>query len=150
MKKGFTLIELLVVVLIVGILAAIAVPKYEMAVEKSRATEALIILKNIAAANKVYFMATGKYATHIDELDVEVPGKNASYAGWRRKETKYFQFGNQGQNVPESIAMANRLPIITSYVLLLLKNGDMECLYYSEKGKKICQVLNMEGKSVWG
>lgn len=69
---GFTLIELLVVVLIIGILASVAMPQYNKAVEKSRATQALAILKSLYAAQETYYMANGSYATSFDELDLSV------------------------------------------------------------------------------
>ncbi len=70
---GFTLIELLVVVLIIGILASVAMPQYNKAVEKSRATQALAILKSLYAAQETHYMANGSYATSFDELDLSVP-----------------------------------------------------------------------------
>ncbi len=73
LRSGFTLIELLVVVLIIGILAAVAVPQYQKAVEKSRATEALAILKSVYQAQKIFYLAHGEYAEHFDELDVDIP-----------------------------------------------------------------------------
>ncbi len=71
--SGFTLIELLVVVLIIGILASIAVPQYQKAVEKSRATQAWTVLASLIQAQKSYHLATNNYAAHFDELTLELP-----------------------------------------------------------------------------
>lgn len=76
MKKGFTLIELLVVVLIIGILAAVAWPNYQVAVERARITKALPLLRSIRDAQMRYQMATSKQTASLDALDISIPYTN--------------------------------------------------------------------------
>ena len=80
-NKAFTLIELLVVVLIIGILAAIAVPQYQKAVEKSRVTQALAFMKTLYQEQQIYFLANGDYPNSFDDISVNIP--------WTEKE-KWF------------------------------------------------------------
>ncbi len=73
MKKAFTLIELLVVVLIIGILAAIALPQYQKVVWKTRLATLKNITEAVAQAQEVYYLANGTYATKLSDLDVQFP-----------------------------------------------------------------------------
>ena len=77
--KGFTLIELLVVVLIIGILAAVAVPQYQKAVEKSKAMEALTTLKSIYQSAQMYYLTNGNFPQSFGQLDISIP--------WKGKDT---------------------------------------------------------------
>ena len=78
MKKAFTLIELLVVVLIIGILAAVALPQYQVAVVKSKYIQMMLLGDAIARAEEVYKLANGTYTDNLDELDIEIPGYNST------------------------------------------------------------------------
>ena len=72
--SGFTLIELLVIVLLIGILAAVALPQYQKAVTKSKFASLKIMTKSLSEAEQIYYLANGNYTTKISELSIEPGG----------------------------------------------------------------------------
>ena len=72
-KKGFTLIELLVVVLIIGILASIALPQYQLAVGKAKFSTLKTITKSVQEAAQRYYLVHNTYKGAYSNLDIEIP-----------------------------------------------------------------------------
>lgn len=76
-KLGFTLIELMIVVVVIGILAAIAIPKFAEISKRGKEAEAAPILKQLYTLQERHVQRTGGYATNLTDLE----GGTANYSG---------------------------------------------------------------------
>jgi type IV pilus assembly protein PilA len=72
--KGFTLIELLIVVVIIGILAAIAIPKFANTKEKAYIASMRSDLRNLVTAEESYFADSIKYSATVSCANPPTPG----------------------------------------------------------------------------
>ena len=92
-RRGFTLIELLIVVVIIGVLAAIAVPKFQNTKGKANAASLRADLRNLATAEEAYFYDNSAYTSDLSALNLRVTSGvtisfgTATTLGWSAKVT---------------------------------------------------------------
>ena len=157
MKKAFTLIELLVVVLIIGILAAIALPQYEAAVEKSRAAEAVLNLKHIQQAFILRNLEDPNYADTLDhtliQSIVELSGGK-----WKGNVycTKHFYYAFEGPDITAyrlndpNCDTSPALDKVLYYLWIDVPSygywaNVKECDAFTDTGYRVCKGLEGQG-----
>ena len=147
-NKGFTLLEMLVVVLIIGILAGIALPQYNKAVEKTRLTEALLNIKTIEGAMQRYILKNGypsEYISFEDFADIELSGGEWDDGGYSTNSFRYFIGCGSITCEIDTFRVIGE----NAYALLTVISDDgitHECYTdYTDTGKYICKYLESQG-----
>lgn len=151
MKKGFTLIELLVVVLIIGILAAIALPQYEKAVTKSRIATMLPLMRRWYDALAVYKMEHGHYGNDSewptsDNLGVSWPSDwNTGVSDLEGWNDLWYCFSNE-EAYGEGYCQTEWLG--EDMVRIWMFQPDTPDGYSAFAGKRVCEASTQKGKAI--
>ena len=144
-KNGFSLLELLVVILIIGILAAVALPQYQKAVAKSKSAQLKVLVSSIVKSVQEYYLVNNTYPTSFDEIDVDVD--------WEYTTNNICDVANPGS---KGIKQYDDIQIVLNYrtntvfknVLAIVTQGPYKCtgfIYFIEgEGVPLKQLICTE------
>ena len=142
-KQGFTLIELLVVVLIIGILAAVALPQYQLAVAKTKYANLKALTQSIYESELLYFLENGTYTDNFNELTLDIGGTGSTYH-------KAFPWGYCIIEKTAEYVYCVNPNINLSYLIYF--SGKRYCVRYNNDStaKKICkQETGKDSQTDW-
>jgi len=131
MRKGFTLIEILVAVLIMGLLASIAFPQYQISVYKSRATEAINILNKVVAAQEEWYGRKNAYTANISDLPIDFTRLD----GYAKYGPGLGCGGNTADGITRTCAITSFEASMPNFEFHLMYAGPAEY-----RGKRWCQT----------
>ena len=149
---GFTLIELLVVVLIIGILAAVALPQYQFAIDKSRVSSYLPKIADMVKAQQTYQLANGDYTAQFENLDIDFT-KMCSYMNGANELADcpmYTSFAIFRSNKTIALDYCSSKPCAYSYptntllrATFSMQTGKLTACndFSTARGKKLCAWL---------
>ena len=144
---GFTLIELLVVVLIIGILAAMAMPQYFKAVERSRMAEAVTLMDSVVKAQRRKYMQRNRYANDFRGLDVSPKGATGDFYrtygdgsdGHKNGFVITIEAGNEVQAFRVVGGIPNHPSLQYQYVLgRYYQSDNVTCQGNNAAGQELC------------
>ncbi len=137
---GFTFVELLVVVLIIGILAAVAVPQYQKAVAKSRLRLAQILAEDMLRAQEIYYLANNEYAQTPEELDIDFPTPlSVEYSETISRTTLYYPWGECQFHAGNGVGCYNTQSGI-AYQRAIGAKAECKADYTSSTSKRVCEM----------
>lgn len=136
-SEGFTLLELLVVVLIIGILVAIALPRYQRVVWRARLHQGMALVESLYEAQQYYYLTYGNFATDIDDLILSVP-MDESCIKTQNSSHSHYECGFGRIGMSDDLSNVQFINTTSEIAYMHMLKDFSTSTYQLREGKRYC------------